>query len=676
MAVLAVKFVAESNGNDSTGTGSEQAPYRTVNKAFSVAAPGTQIRIRGGSYSEDEARLTTSGTAADHIEVMAHEIGGAYEPVTMDGQNYTYPLGTAVAGGTNQYGTWYDFNYKGLIRIDASYVDLHHINFLNSRGAGLEIQSETPRPSSGRPHHVTARDCFINGARVNILVVDAVNDVICERIRFTNGGNYAPFHRPTEQGHPGNHPGIITTQHCERVVIKDFFGYGNWGEGVIINKDSFDFVLDGFVAGSNMSGNIYLHRCRNGIVRNCISFTSDIDPYPAQTLGAGIYLDNEDLKANDYQDLMDIGNVILYNNLSINDRIGFSIRNGDNGLHPFENVRFYNNHIVRPTEVGFKILGKAKFIGTNDFANNLVQMGNVANAVPLQLVSPESNKFTYRYNGWSVAPTWPAGVTHSNDVIGNMRLINPNALISANVYDLENYKLRTTAPASPAIGAGVDLSQYFTEDRFGVTRTIWSIGFHEASGVTGPTVPVINSFTATPDSFGGGGGTTTLAWNVTGADTLTINQGVGSVSPVTSGSTGVAVTTSKTFTLTATNAAGSASEIVAVTVAATPPLPTINSFTATPSSLGVGGGSVVLAWNVTGATSLSINQGIGSVAPLTVGTLNLTVNATTGYTLTATNAVGSVIAAAIVTVQEPAQTGQEDDMSLMAYTKTKRIRTY
>lgn len=74
--------------------------------------------------------------------------------------------------------------------------------------------------------------------------------------------------------------------------------------------------------------------------------------------------------------------------------------------------------------------------------------------------------------------------------------------------------------------------------------------------------------------------------------------------------------------------------------------PQITSFTATPASLPAGGGSVALAWDVTGATSLSINQGVGVVSPTTTGSATASVTATTTFTLSATNTAGTVTATA------------------------------
>jgi hypothetical protein len=65
--------------------------------------------------------------------------------------------------------------------------------------------------------------------------------------------------------------------------------------------------------------------------------------------------------------------------------------------------------------------------------------------------------------------------------------------------------------------------------------------------------PVISSFAATPATLAAGGGTTTLAWSVTGATGLAIDHDIGAVS---GSSRTVDLTTTTTYTLTATNAAG------------------------------------------------------------------------------------------------------------------------
>lgn len=74
--------------------------------------------------------------------------------------------------------------------------------------------------------------------------------------------------------------------------------------------------------------------------------------------------------------------------------------------------------------------------------------------------------------------------------------------------------------------------------------------------------------------------------------------------------------------------------------------PVISSFTATPSSI-VAGKSTTLTWSVSGATTLSIDHGVGTVSGTSA---TVTPSATTNYTLTATNAYGSAQLSASVTV--------------------------
>jgi hypothetical protein len=158
-----------------------------------------------------------------------------------------------------------------------------------------------------------------------------------------------------------------------------------------------------------------------------------------------------------------------------------------------------------------------------------------------------------------------------------------------------------------------------------------------------PTTPVIIEFSSNPSAIDSGG-TSTLLWNVTGADTVSINQGIGQVD--VAGTTVVSPNTSTTYTLTASNSAGSVTAL-AVIMITSPELPSISSFTANPSTINVGGYSN-LQWNIANATSVSINQGIGSVSSSGTRTVNPTMSTT--YTITASNSAGSVTSLIAVTV--------------------------
>ena len=83
--------------------------------------------------------------------------------------------------------------------------------------------------------------------------------------------------------------------------------------------------------------------------------------------------------------------------------------------------------------------------------------------------------------------------------------------------------------------------------------------------------------------------------------------------------------------------------------------PVISAFSATPSTVAAGQSSL-LSWTVSGATSLAIDQGVGDVTDR--GSASVTPAATTAYTLTASNAAGSVTASVSVTAnaEGPADT--------------------
>jgi Glycoside hydrolase family 44 len=162
-----------------------------------------------------------------------------------------------------------------------------------------------------------------------------------------------------------------------------------------------------------------------------------------------------------------------------------------------------------------------------------------------------------------------------------------------------------------------------------------------------PPPPAISAFTATPPTIAGGA-TSTLAWSVSGATSLAIDQAVGDVTSATSTVVQPAKTT--TYMLTATNASWILSTYVTVTVSNFSAAPTISAFTATPPSIAPGGSSV-LAWSVSGATSISIDQSIGDVTSATSTTV--TPAASTTYILTATNGSATSTAQVTVTVAGP-----------------------
>jgi len=161
-----------------------------------------------------------------------------------------------------------------------------------------------------------------------------------------------------------------------------------------------------------------------------------------------------------------------------------------------------------------------------------------------------------------------------------------------------------------------------------------------------PGAPIC-TLTLTPGSITSGS-SATLGWSTTNVTSATINQGIGSATPVASGSTTVSPTTSTTYTMTAIGTNSSTITCNATLTVTTPP-PSC-TLSANPSVV-TSGGSSTLTWATTNSTSASINQSIGSVTPVaggSVGTGAITANTT--YTLTAVGPGGTTSCPASVVV--------------------------
>jgi hypothetical protein len=161
--------------------------------------------------------------------------------------------------------------------------------------------------------------------------------------------------------------------------------------------------------------------------------------------------------------------------------------------------------------------------------------------------------------------------------------------------------------------------------------------------------PTINSFGASPPTIDAGE-SSTLSWNVVGATMVSIDQGIGNVA--LAGSRIVAPSATTVYTLTATGASGisaTATAQVIVSGAPSPPasLPVVNSFTASPPNITVGE-IATLSWNVSNATSVTIDHGVGNFS--SSGNTLVSPATTTTYILTAANAAGSTTATTQVIV--------------------------
>ncbi len=182
---------------------------------------------------------------------------------------------------------------------------------------------------------------------------------------------------------------------------------------------------------------------------------------------------------------------------------------------------------------------------------------------------------------------------------------------------------------------------------FPTVTTVYTMTASNLAGTTSKSIvvsvnpaPIVINIDVNPAVINSGA-SAALIWNVSNANSVTIDQGIGSV-PLT-GDKLVSPTDTTIYTLTASGPAGTVTKSVVLSVNA----PIVAVFNADPSIIAVGQLSN-LHWNITGATSVSIDQGIGDVP--TVGSKVVYPYSTTTYTLTASSSCCSVSKAVVLTV--------------------------
>jgi len=152
--------------------------------------------------------------------------------------------------------------------------------------------------------------------------------------------------------------------------------------------------------------------------------------------------------------------------------------------------------------------------------------------------------------------------------------------------------------------------------------------------------PTINTFTVNSATFTLGD-KVTLTWTSTDATSASITPTVGSTT--VNGTIDLYPTATTTYTLTVTDGVNSDD----ATVTATLNSPVIDSFDATPETIEFSKLSV-LSWTTTGAATVSINQGIGTVS--SDGSYTVVPTETTSYAISAQNSTATVYDYLTVTV--------------------------
>jgi hypothetical protein len=167
--------------------------------------------------------------------------------------------------------------------------------------------------------------------------------------------------------------------------------------------------------------------------------------------------------------------------------------------------------------------------------------------------------------------------------------------------------------------------------------------------------PVINSFTASPNSvLSGGGQTVRLTWSISDSSGSPLSITIPGVGTFTSSNSFIDIPqpqATTTYTLNVSNGCGaSVSAQVTVTVGSCPS-PAINSFAASPNGVTAGGNQTVrLSWDVSDGSGLGVTVSIPGVGSWNAASGFVDIpqpQATTTYTLNVSNGCGASVSAQV-----------------------------
>ncbi len=249
-------------------------------------------------------------------------------------------------------------------------------------------------------------------------------------------------------------------------------------------------------------------------------------------------------------------------------------------------------------------------------------------------------------SGWTAfGPTDANGLTATS--------VNVNSISNGNVWIRERWK-SGYIPFTGVSGSNVSAEMYCSTDvkyydNYELIKnpiagyTYYCVAWNVP--VPAPPTPSC-TLSANPTSLTTPG-QTTLSWTSANATSASINQGVGSVTPVSAGSVSANVSTTTTYTMTVTGPNGTATCQAPVTITPAGPSCTLSLN----SSEITTGQSVILSWISSGTTSGFINNNVGTTSPVSSGSTTVFPPSSTTYIGTFTGSTGTTTCSVPITVR-------------------------
>ncbi len=308
-AQSATLYVA-TNGND-LNPGTLSAPFRTISQAASVASPGAEVIVRGGTYRQ-VVYIGNSGTASAYIRF--HPYRG--ETAIIDGQGSPTNTDLVVIGG--------------------NYVEFRNFEIRNATGAGVVAWNAQNVNIICNIIHDGAHGAIWIGAASSGISHDNIveNNIVYHNVLFNRSRTPGTLWDPA-----------ITSDTSDNTQITGNTVYQNYGEGIDALSSNGVMILNNYVF-DNFSMEIYLDNSPNTTVKGNFAYSTGNSQYftndgkPAVAIGMAIEPTGLQLPLS--------GNTIT-NNTMVGGVYGFYYGNYGQG-GGMQNTLIANNTIANQTD--------------------------------------------------------------------------------------------------------------------------------------------------------------------------------------------------------------------------------------------------------------------------------------------------------------------------------------
>lgn len=247
---MATYFVS-TTGNDTTGTGSQLSPWRTINKGLTTMAAGDTLFLRGGTYVESIGGTATKSGISDAVRTTIQ--GYQSEAAIIQPSTGNATFGDAVSFYQRSY-----ILFKSL-RVNSQNVanyaigmahSCHHIRIdsciVNSPGVGINASRDqtTDRHHLDWVNNTITLQALGTPGFVHAMYMRGTHDCLVEGNTATNSMGYAIFMAKYQNG---------TTPRIVNNIIRLNRFYGNGSRGIDIEGGDNVLIYNNLIYDNNIA---------------------------------------------------------------------------------------------------------------------------------------------------------------------------------------------------------------------------------------------------------------------------------------------------------------------------------------------------------------------------------------------------------------------------------------